>query len=128
MFNRITKTIPTTDANTAIEMFDVFKNNSGSFTGVLYPMHDYTYDANGKIKTITETEGAYTYEIYSYTTRMAAFTIINGLIMLDFYNDTKYSRTTSKHQSVIRRAIANMDITYLPTAWVAKVLTNEGVA
>lgn len=42
-----------------------------------------------------------TYTVYSYRTVIATYDRVSGNIS---FNETKYSRTTSRHQGVIRRA------------------------
>lgn len=43
-------------------------------------------------------------EVYSYSTLIARAWPRNGAIAVTFWNDRKYSVTTSRHQNLIRRA------------------------
>jgi hypothetical protein len=43
-------------------------------------------------------------DVYSYNTCIGQALVINGQIVIDYFNRNKYSTTTSRHQNLIRRA------------------------
>ena len=90
----------------AIENLEDFTTNTGSLSGRMFG----GYGDTPKY-----------YQVYSYSTLMLEFRIVNGKVYITDSNmDIKYSRTTSKHQNYIRKALTNMfvrDITKLTSLW-----------
>jgi hypothetical protein len=95
----------------------VTNQESVGYIETLTPFNNSRKYGNIWARNFVDSKGDHVYDVYSYGARIV--TVTNGEI--SYLDLRQYSRTTSKHQSLIRSALANR-----PVANGAEILERKG--